>query len=291
MNTKRTLQAVYPAQPSRDGDGVRIQRIAPAGQFGLFDPFLMLDEIASDHAADYIGGFPEHPHRGFETVTLMLKGRMRHRDHLGNEGIIGPGDVQWMSAASGILHSEMPEQDEGQLHGFQLWINLPAREKMAPPQYREIQADDIPLWQPSPGVVARVIAGQIGGIQGPVQGVATQPLVVDLTLEGQAKVDIPVSSTATVVAYVFRGEATLPASPASSGTAVVSAQHLARTHPGETFSVSNSGSHTTQLLVLAAEPLNEPIAHYGPFVMNTRDQIEQALDDFRNGTFTETTTR
>ena len=276
----RTLQAIYPSRATRDGDGVRIQRVSLPGQFGALDPFLMLDEIASDEAADYIGGFPEHPHRGFETVTLMLEGRMRHRDHLGNEGVIEPGGVQWMSAARGILHSEMPEQQSGRLHGFQLWINLPAADKMKPPRYQEVSATDIPLWQAGPNARARLIAGRIGELTGPVQGVATQPLALDINLYGDAQITVPVSSTATVIAYVYQGAVTVPA---AGGEQVVSAQHLARFQPGDAVTLRGAEGDN-RLLLLAAEPLGEPVAHYGPFVMNTAAEIEQAIADYRNGT-------
>ncbi|MBB3048485.1 hypothetical protein FHR99_002759 [Litorivivens lipolytica] len=278
----RQLQAIYPSRPSRDGDGVRIQRVAPPGQFGILDPFLMLDEIASDDASDYIGGFPEHPHRGFETVTLMLEGRMRHRDHLGNEGVIEAGGVQWMSAARGILHSEMPEQSEGRLHGFQLWLNLPARNKMDDPQYREYQAHDIPNWQPEPGVNGRVIAGAVKGVQGPVQGVATHPLAIDLHISGTVQARIPVSASATVLVYVYEGGVSLPA---AGGERVVERGELARLQGGDEI-VLKGGGEKSRALVLAAEPLGEPIAHYGPFVMNTAEEIEQAIQDYRSGALT-----
>lgn len=277
----RSLQGVYPARATSDGDGVRIQRVSMPGQFGALDPFLMLDEMASDEAADYIGGFPEHPHRGFETVTLMLEGRMRHRDHLGNEGVIEPGGVQWMSAARGILHSEMPEQQSGRLHGFQLWINLPAAHKMNAPQYREFAARDIPLWQSDVNARARVIAGSVGDVHGPVQGVATQPLALDITLEGSGQMEIPVSPSATVIAYVYAGSVDLPA---AGGMRNVEQQHLARLHKGSRVVLRGGGDGGNRVLLLAAEPLNEPVAHYGPFVMNTPEEIEQAIADYRSGT-------
>ncbi len=283
MTNIRNLQAIYPARAASDGDGVHIKRVSMPGQFGDLDPFLMLDEIASDDAADYIGGFPEHPHRGFETVTLMLEGRMRHRDHMGNEGVIAPGGVQWMSAARGILHSEMPEQNAGRLHGFQLWINLPAADKMKPAQYREFNADKIPLWQPDSGASARVIAGSVGDISGPVQGVATAPLALDITLKHDASIELPVSATATVIAYVYEGAIELPA---GSNVHAVEQQQLARLHPGERVHIGNAGPTCSRFLLLAAEPINEPLAHYGPFVMNTPEEIEQAINDYRNGRLT-----
>lgn len=280
QDSVRSLQGVYPARPTSDGDGVRIRRVSMPGQFGALDPFLMLDEIASDEAADYIGGFPEHPHRGFETVTLMLEGRMRHRDHMGNEGVIEPGGVQWMSAARGILHSEMPEQQSGRLHGFQLWINLPATAKMQAPQYREFAARDIPLWQPGVNARARVIAGSVGDVRGPVQGVATQPLALDISLEGDAQMKLPVSASATVIAYVYGGSVEVPA---SGGNRLVEQQHLARLHNGNSIVLRGGGKGQNRVLLLAAEPLNEAIAHYGPFVMNTSEEIEQAIADYRAG--------
>lgn len=279
----RSVQAVYPARTTSDGDGVSLKRALPPGQFGALDPFLMLDEIASDEAAEYIGGFPEHPHRGFETVTFMLEGRMRHRDHMGNEGVIEPGGVQWMSAARGILHSEMPEQQSGRLHGFQLWINLPATDKMKPAQYQEFDASEIPLWQPAVDASARVIAGRVGDVCGPVQGAATKPLVLDITLAGEARIELPVSASATVITYVYAGSVGIPA---AGGTRVVQQQELARLHKGSKVLLTGTSKGSNRVLFLAAEPLNEPIAHYGPFVMNTAEEIEQAIADYRNGRLT-----
>lgn len=208
-NQLRNLQAVYASQGVTDGDGVKIQRSVVRGQLQRFDPFLLLDEFRSDDAADYIGGFPEHPHRGFETVTYMLEGRMRHRDHMGNEGVIGAGDVQWMSAGRGVLHSEMPEQEQGLLHGFQLWINLPADEKMSEAKYRGFKAEQIPTVTLGNGTTVKVIAGEFKNgaqlTQGAVVGVSTQPDYFDVYLPAQTSIDIEVDSNKTVLVYVYEG--------------------------------------------------------------------------------------
>lgn len=278
---KRHVVAVYPARPTKDGDGVKIRRLAMAGNARL-DPFLMLDELGSDDSADYIGGFPEHPHRGFETVTLMLDGRMRHRDSLGNEGVIGPGDVQWMSAARGIVHSEMPEQRDGRLHGFQLWVNLPARLKLADPRYRDIAAADIPTITAPGGAKLRIISGEVDGVTGPVREVPTQPLLLDVAMDADDNVQVPVWQTATALVYVYKGELS---APAAGGERRVAEGELAVLENGDALSLRGMADGS-RALVLAAQPIGEPVAHYGPFVMNSRDEIDQAIADYREGRLT-----
>jgi hypothetical protein len=206
----RQLSAVITGQNTLDGAGVKLKRIVSQQQKNAFDPFILLDEFGSDQATDYVGGFPDHPHRGFETVTYMLAGAMLHRDHLGNEGHLRAGDVQWMTAAHGIIHSEMPEQENGLLHGFQLWINLPAKEKMKPPHYQEFAAANIPQVELAGGGYIKVIAGEFvtetEKISGPVTGVTTQPLYFDVSLSSRQQLDIPIDAQHTVLVYVYQGE-------------------------------------------------------------------------------------
>ena len=279
----RQLQAVYDSQAVTDGDGVKIQRSVTRGQLHTFDPFLLLDEIRSDDAADYIGGFPEHPHRGFETVTYMLNGRMRHRDHMGNEGVLNAGGVQWMSAGRGVLHSEMPEQEQGLLHGFQLWINLPASEKMSEPQYRDFPAEQIPTVTLANGATVKAIAGEFAHadqrIQGAVVGVSTKPDYFDIRLPEQTSIDIGVEENKTVVVYVYEGSVDVDSADGSNRS--IHSQQLGQFTNGNQVRLrSDIGA---RFLYLAERPLNEPIANWGPFVMNTPEQIEQAVEDYRQG--------
>ncbi len=274
----RQLQAVHDSQAVTDGDGVKIQRSVTRGRLQTFDPFLLLDEFRSDDAADYIGGFPEHPHRGFQTVTYMLEGRMRHRDHMGNEGVISAGGVQWMSAGRGVLHSEMPEQDQGLLHGFQLWINLPANEKMSEPNYQDFPADQIPVVSLANGATVKVIAGEFKhGAQrtrGAVVGVSTKPDYLDIHLPGQTSIDIEVEGDKTAVVYVYEGSVDI-------GGRSLDSQQMGQLGNGDRVQIQSSNA--ARFLLLAGQPLNEPIANWGPFVMNTQAQIEQAIEDYRHG--------
>ena len=279
----RQLQAVYDSQAVTDGDGVKIQRSVTPGRLQTFDPFLLLDEFRSDDAADYIGGFPEHPHRGFETVTYMLQGRMRHRDHMGNEGVISSGGVQWMSAGRGILHSEMPEQTQGLLHGFQLWINLPASEKMSKPQYRDFTAEQIPSISMENGTTVKVIAGEFKQdqqcIQGAVVGVSTQPDYFDVHLPKHTGIDIEVDESKTVVVYVYEGSVDIGGTEGSCRS--LKAQQQGQLSNGNRVQLHSEDAAC--FLLLGGVPLNEPIANWGPFVMNTQEQIEQAIEDYRRG--------
>lgn len=292
LNASRGIQQLYPAQATSDGDGVRIKRSVVHGKLEMFDPFLMLDEIASDDAADYIGGFPEHPHRGFETITYMLAGRMRHRDHMGNEGVLEPGSVQWMTAGRGVLHSEMPEQEDGLLHGFQLWMNLPAKDKMCDPRYQEFAADKIPSVTLDNGGEVRVIAGRYhlndstgnGSthvIKGVINDVATDPSFFDLRLTQQT-VTLPIPAGHRALLYVYDGNVSV-GGDSSGGNNVVPIGHMAILTDGNSVDLS-AQSPTARCLLLAGKPLQEPIANWGPFVMNTREEIEQAVADYRSGT-------
>ncbi|MFA6163860.1 MAG: pirin family protein [Methylobacter sp.] len=281
----RQLAAVITGQDTTDGAAVKLKRIVSQQQKNAFDPFILLDEFGSDEAADYIGGFPEHPHRGFETVTYMLKGAMLHRDHMGNEGHLRAGDVQWMTAAHGIIHSEMPEQENGLLHGFQLWINLPAKEKMKPPHYQEFAAEKIPHVALADGGYIKIIAGEYvtetQKISGPVTGVTTQPLYFDVSLSTKQQLDIPIAEQHTVLVYVYKGELAI-----GESDKILRAGQLGQLINGDNIRLATQ-DQAAQFLVLAALPLKEPVVQSGPFVMNSSEEIEQAFRDYRNGVLTQ----
>jgi redox-sensitive bicupin YhaK (pirin superfamily) len=252
-------------------------RVIGTPQLDHFDPFLLLDEFRSDDPNDYIAGFPDHPHRGFETVTYMLAGRMKHGDNQGNTGLLGPGSVQWMTAGRGIVHSEFPQQVEGLMWGFQLWVNLPASDKMTAPRYQDIQADQVPEATLAPGVRARVLTGKLGGVEGPVTGVATEPIYYDLHVEKGRSYDVPLPTGHNAFIYIYAGNATVGAS-----TTALERGEIALLDHGDSVRVA-AGAEDCRLILVAARPLNEPIARYGPFVMNTREEIYQAFEDFRAG--------
>jgi quercetin 2,3-dioxygenase len=280
MNVRPVVQTIR-GMPTSDGAGVKLTRVIGAPQLMELDPFLMLDEFGTDRPEDYIAGFPDHPHRGFETVTYMLDGRMRHRDNHGNSGLLVPGSVQWMSAGRGLVHSEMPEQEEGRMRGFQLWINLPARLKMSEPRYQEYGPERIPQVHAAPGVLVKVIAGEVQGVIGPVEQAATSPLYLDLLLQRDASFEQPVPAGHNAFLYVYEGALTV------GGGGVVSAvntQQLAVLGPGDAVVVKAMAPDTRAILV-AGRPLREPVARYGPFVMNTRAEIMQAMADFQAGRF------
>ena len=286
MMTKQTRQlaVIITGQNTTDGASVKLKRIVSQQQKNVFDPFILLDEFGSDEPTDYVGGFPDHPHRGFETVTYMLEGAMLHRDHLGNEGHLRAGDVQWMTAAHGIIHSEMPEQKDGLLHGFQLWINLPAKEKMKPPHYQEFSADKILHIDLAGGGYLRVIAGvyttETEKIIGPVIGVSTQPLYFDVLLSSQQHLEIVVSLKHTVLVYVYKGELAI-----DEANKVLKAGQLGQLINGNNLQLTTQ-EQSARFLVLAGLPLQEPVVQAGPFVMNTMEEIEQAFSDYRNGVLT-----
>jgi quercetin 2,3-dioxygenase len=275
----RDVERIVRAQEAVEGAGVRIRRSLGTPALDYHDPFLLLDEFKSEEGSDYSAGFPDHPHRGFETVTYMLAGSMRHEDHSGNRGELGPGSVQWMTAGRGIIHSEMPLQENGLMWGFQLWVNLPAASKMTEPRYQDIPASSIAEVEPSEGVRVRVIAGQAGGVVGPVTGIVTAPLYLDVLVPPRAEYSHPVPAEHNAMAYVFEGEGEVGGEAISSGELAV----LAR-NESDAVQVGTSGS-AMRLLLLAARPLAEPMSRYGPFVMNTREEIQQAFEDFRRGTF------
>ncbi len=260
-----------------DGAGVRLTRVIGTSQMPDLDPFLMLDEFGSDRPGDYIAGFPSHPHRGFETVTYMLDGRMRHKDNHGNEGLLMPGSVQWMTAGRGIVHSEMPEQDHGLMRGFQLWVNLPAKDKMGAPQYQEFAAERIPEVQEQQGVRIKVIAGRVGDVEGPVKQPATDPLYLDVALTGPARFEHAIDAEHNVFAYVYEGEVDFAGTRVGKGELVVFGA-------GEGVAVSGVAEQS-RLILVAGRPIKEPVARYGPFVMNTQAEIMQAVRDYQAGRF------
>lgn len=277
----RHIDRIIPGSDTADGAGVRLRR-SLGSQRGLHhDPFLMLDEFSTDRPEEYIAGFPPHPHRGFETVTLMLEGRMLHQDHMGNRGELGPGGVQWMSAGRGVIHSEMPQQQAGRLHGFQLWINLPAAEKMRPAAWRDIAPADIPLLRFAGGSL-RLVAGEATlearTHVGAVHGISRAPLLADVELRADSRLELPVAATANLVVYLYQGTAAQAGQPLPLRDAALSGS-------GERLELQAGGTGA-RLLILAAEPIGEPVVQYGPFVMNTREEIEQALADHRSGRLT-----
>ncbi|HMB57088.1 MAG TPA: pirin family protein [Arenimonas sp.] len=276
--TLRPIARRLRGQPASDGAGVRLTRVIGNSQLPDLDPFLMLDEFGSDKPGDYIAGFPSHPHRGFETVTYMLDGRMRHKDNHGNEGLLTPGSVQWMTAGRGIVHSEMPEQDHGLMRGFQLWVNLPAKDKMSAPRYQEFSAEGIPEVQPTPGVRVKVIAGQIGDVVGPVRQPATDPTYLDIALAAGASFEHALPIGHNVFAYVYEGVATM------AGEDIVPKGDLLVFGAGDAIRIA-AGSAPARLILVAGRPLNEPVARYGPFVMNTKEEIMQAFVDYQEGRF------
>jgi redox-sensitive bicupin YhaK (pirin superfamily) len=277
VTAPRRVERVLQGQATSDGAGVRLTRLLTQDLQRRLDPFLMLDLFGTDNPGDYIGGFPDHPHRGFETITYMLQGRMRHRDSTGNVGLLAPGSVQWMTAGSGVIHSEMPEQQEGAMEGFQLWLNLPAKDKMRAPWYRDVATDDVPEWR-GPGTTVRVIAGAARGVPGAVQRDDTQPLYLDIHLEAGATFEqlLPEGHNAFIV--VYRGELTVGNEPVRPRRMAI----LANT-PGSDGTVLLAGPEGARAILVAGRPLKEPIAQYGPFVMNTQQELVQAVQDFQAG--------
>lgn len=298
----RRVLRVSTGLPTSDGAGVKLTRLIGTPQQPPIDPFLMLDAFGTERPQDYIAGFPSHPHRGFETVTYMLAGRMRHRDNHGGEGLLVPGSVQWMTAGRGIVHSEMPEQIDGEMRGFQLWVNLPAKDKMQPPRYQDIAPERLPVLEldatgtvlvrrsgdaapalltPGASVAAKVIAGHFAGSDGPVQAEATQPLFLDLLLAAQARVEVPLPPTHNAFVHVFAGTARLPS---AEGPAEVQPGQLAVLTAGDRVSLE-AGPQGARLILVAGRPIGEPVAWHGPFVMNTAEEIREAIADYQAGRF------
>jgi redox-sensitive bicupin YhaK (pirin superfamily) len=269
-----------------DGAGVKLTRVIGSPQLDMLDPFLMLDEFGTDRAEDYIAGFPDHPHRGFETVTYMLDGRMRHKDNHGNEGLLVPGSVQWMTAGRGLVHSEMPEQQSGRMRGFQLWVNLPASAKMTEPRYQEFAPERIPVIEPARGVAVKVIAGSIADAQGatvrgPIEQPATEPLYLDVVLEPGAAWETALPAGHNAFAYAYEGSVAIGD---GDDARALQAHELGVLGGGDAL-VLRGGDEGARLIVVAGRPLREPVARHGPFVMNTREQLMQAFVDYQEGRF------
>ena len=273
----RSVERLVAGKETSDGAGVRLTRVLTQDLQQRLDPYLMLDAFGSDNPDDYIAGFPDHPHRGFETVTYMIAGRMRHRDSAGHEGLLENGGVQWMTAGRGVIHSEIPQQEEGLMEGFQLWLNLPARDKMSAPWYRDFAANELPRFTTAAGVAVTVIAGESHGVRGAVTREATAPLYLDLNLPARARFEQPLPSGHNAFVYVYRGEITV-------GGDAVPARHMALlANDAGADGVAIEATTDARALLVAGRPLGEPIAQYGPFVMNTREEIHQAMEDYRAG--------
>lgn len=281
--TRRTLQQVIRSMPTSDGAGVRLRRSLGQSPGARLDPFLMLDEFSSENPDDYVAGFPAHPHRGFETVTYMLDGHMLHEDHLGHRGHLKSGGAQWMTAGRGIIHSEMPQQESGRMRGFQLWVNLPGREKMKPAAYRDVQPEEIPRLDLAGGGSVKVIAGALDAegkrVEGPIQGISTAPLFLDVALAPGGHFVHPVPPEHNAFVYPYEGALEVQG---EEGPRPLQAQEAGLLSGGERLEV-RAGPEGARFILLAARPLGEPVVQYGPFVMNTREEIEQAIADYQAG--------
>lgn len=277
VRNPRTVERLVAGIPTQDGAGVKLTRVLTQPLQHRLDPFLMLDAFGSDRADDYIAGFPDHPHRGFETVTYMLAGRMRHHDSAGHSGLLTNGGVQWMTAGRGVIHSELPEQEEGRMEGFQLWLNLAGKDKMCTPWYRDIPSAEIPEYR-ADGVTVRVIAGESHGVAGAMQRDVTRPIYLDVHLEAGAAFEQPLPAGHNAFVYVYRGAVTIADSAVAAQRMAILANGADR--DGVTV---RAGDEPARLILVAGAPLNEPIAQYGPFVMNTQAELIQAVEDFRAG--------
>ncbi|MDH3209996.1 MAG: pirin family protein [Burkholderiaceae bacterium] len=278
VNQPRSIERVVAGMPTSDGAGVKLTRVLTQPLQTRLDPFLMLDAFGTDNPDDYIGGFPNHPHRGFETVTYMISGRMRHRDSAGHEGLLSNGGVQWMTAGHGIIHSELPEQEAGRMEGFQLWLNLPAKDKMCPPWYRDIQTGDIPEVRVA-GVTARVIAGNTHGVAGAMRREGTHPLYLDLHFDAGASFSQKLPAEHNAFVYVYRGELDIAGVSLPAQRMAI----LANASGADGVVLKASGNTPARALLIAGQPLGEPIVQHGPFVMNTDAEIAAAVDDYRTG--------
>jgi quercetin 2,3-dioxygenase len=289
----RPVSRVITSTPTLEGAGVRLRRAFGFGDTERYDPFLLLDDFRSDRPQDYLAGFPWHPHRGIETITYVLSGTVAHGDSLGNSGVIAPGDVQWMTAGSGIIHQEMPKGDEkGRMHGFQLWANLPASQKMTNPHYQEIHAGDIPSVTEDDGTVARVICGSLWGAKGPVVGIAADPHYIDISVPPRTRRKIPVETSRHAFAYVFAGSGKFvngsslqPVATEYVGTeTTVENRSLVLFDPGDELEVQ-AGEEGIRFLLVTGKPIGEPVAWRGPIVMNTHEELDRAFSELRAGTF------
>jgi redox-sensitive bicupin YhaK (pirin superfamily) len=275
----RTVERLVAGQPTSDGAGVKLTRVLTQPLQRRLDPFLMLDAFGTDNPQDYIGGFPDHPHRGFETVTYMIAGQMRHRDSAGHEGLLSNGGVQWMTAGRGVIHSELPEQQDGRMEGFQLWLNLPAKDKMRAPWYRDIQSAEIPEFTTHEGVKVRAIAGRSHGVDGAMQRDVTEPYYLDLEMPAGTSFTQALPASHNAFVYVYRGGVRVGETDVPLQRMAILAQDAASDGVVLTAAVAS------RVLLIAGRPLNEPIAQYGPFVMNSEAEIQQAVRDYQAGKF------
>ncbi len=280
MTQPRSVALLLTGNPTVEGAGVRLNRVFGHPEVPKFDPFLLLDDFGSKNPEDYIAGFPWHPHRGIETVTYMLSGEVEHSDSLGNEGVIGTGDVQWMTAGSGIIHQEMPRRVEDSLRGFQLWTNLPAASKMMEPRYRDVPVDSIPEVSPHDGLRIKVIAGEVVGVRGPVQDVVVEPEYFDITLEPGADLEHPTPSGHTVFAYAINGRGKV----GPNATHGLGRGQLALFTEGDSV-LFRASDVPFRFLLVSGKPLGEPVAWSGPIVMNTREELATAFREYQDGTF------
>jgi quercetin 2,3-dioxygenase len=282
VQRSRTVERLVTGQATSDGAGVRLTRVLAQPLQQRLDPFLMLDAFGTDNPQDYVGGFPDHPHRGFETITYMIAGRMRHRDSAGHEGLLQNGGVQWMTAGRGVIHSELPEQEDGRMEGFQLWLNLAAKDKMRAPWYRDIQSAEIPEFATATGVKVRVIAGHSHGIDGAVEREVTEPLYLDLEIPAGATFMQALPPSHNAFVYVYRGDLEI------AGTRLPAHRMAILDNDVGSDGVVLRASTATRALLIAGKPLGEPIAQYGPFVMNSDEEIFQAVQDYQSGRFAST---
>ena len=279
VNAQKTIEKVVTGMPTSDGAGVSLTRIIGQPDLPRLDPFLMLDFFGSDNPGEYIAGFPPHPHRGFQTVTYMLAGKMRHKDSVGNEGVIDAGGIQWMNAGRGIIHEEMPEQEEGLLQGFQLWVNLPAIEKMSAPNYQDIQPDSVPMAHIQNADV-KVLAGAIEGVQGPVKTTAVSPTFLDVALKSGPS-EITMSSDESAFIYVYEGDVVINKGDQGNETTLEQGELGVLSQKGTQLCVSTDTE--CKFIVVSGKPINEPVVQYGPFVMNSQQEIVQAFNDYQSG--------
>ena len=279
VNAQKTIEKVVTGMPTSDGAGVSLTRIIGQPDLPRLDPFLMLDFFGSDNPGEYIAGFPPHPHRGFQTVTYMLAGKMRHKDSVGNEGVIDAGGIQWMNAGRGIIHEEMPEQEEGLLQGFQLWVNLPAIEKMSAPNYQDIQPDSVPMAHIQNADV-KVLAGAIEGVQGPVKTTAVSPTFLDVALKSGPS-EIAMNSDESAFIYVYEGDVVVNKGDQGNETTLEQGELGVLSEKGTQLCVSTDTE--CKFIVVSGKPINEPVVQYGPFVMNSQQEIVQAFNDYQSG--------
>ncbi len=280
VSRSRSVERLIAGKATSDGAGVKLTRVLTQGLQHRLDPFLMLDAFGSDKADDYIAGFPDHPHRGFETVTYMIAGRMRHRDSAGHEGLLENGGVQWMTAGRGVIHSELPEQQAGVMEGFQLWLNLPARDKMCTPWYRDFAAGDLPRFATDEGAEVTVIAGESHGVAGAVTREATAPLYLDIHLPAGGRFAQTLQAGHNAFLYVYRGEVEV------AGNAVPVQRMAILSNDADADGVVIESARESRVLLIAGQPLKEPVVQYGPFVMNSEQEVYQALADYRDGRLT-----